>query len=143
MQYTDTMDFIRDSLVPIHGETVATYSGRGGEVYDTDEGWRTVGKERVKREFSTDEGYVDILVCTDSASEGLNLQECGAHGGRVRFQSEPASEVDLGAGGFADSGIADTEHVATVFTTESIDDGRALSVSSAVCIRFCSSRGIN
>ena len=78
-QYTDTMDFIRNSLVSIHGETVATYSGRGGEMYDADEeSWRTVGKERVKREFFTDKGQVDILVCTDSASEGLNLQECGA-----------------------------------------------------------------
>jgi SNF2 family DNA or RNA helicase len=78
-QYTDTMDFIRDRLVSIHGSTVATYSGRGGELYDrADESWTTVGKERVKREFAADEGQVDILVCTDSASEGLNLQECGA-----------------------------------------------------------------
>ncbi|GGL41696.1 hypothetical protein GCM10009037_26630 [Halarchaeum grantii] len=78
-QYTDTMDFIRDRLTSIHGATVATYSGRGGELYDAeDETWTTVGKERVKREFSTDDGRVDILVCTDSASEGLNLQECGA-----------------------------------------------------------------
>ncbi|UHQ98905.1 SNF2-related protein (plasmid) [Natrinema zhouii] len=78
-QYTDTMDFIRKSLVSIHGETVATYSGRGGEIYDSEaEEWMVVGKERVKREFATDEGQVDILVCTDSASEGLNLQECGA-----------------------------------------------------------------
>lgn len=78
-QYTDTMDFIRESLISTHGSTVATYSGRGGELFDRDgETWRTVGKERVKREFSADEGQVDILVCTDSASEGLNLQECGA-----------------------------------------------------------------
>ena len=78
-QYADTMDFIRQSLVSIHGETVATYSGRGGEMYDSDSGsWRHVGKERVKREFAADDGRVDILVCTDSASEGLNLQECGA-----------------------------------------------------------------
>ena len=78
-QYTDTMDFIRNSLTSIHGATVATYSGRGGEMYDRDsEGWTTVGKERVKREFAEDDGEVDILVCTDSASEGLNLQECGA-----------------------------------------------------------------
>jgi len=48
-------------------------------MYDLDsEGWTTVGKERVKREFADDDGQVDILVCTDSASEGLNLQECGA-----------------------------------------------------------------
>lgn len=78
-QYTDTMDFIRDSLVSIHGETVATYSGRGGEMYDSEaDDWLGVGKERVKREFATNDGQVDILVCTDSASEGLNLQECGA-----------------------------------------------------------------
>ena len=78
-QYTDTMDFIRNSLTSIHGATVATYSGRGGEMYDVDSGeWKTVGKERVKREFADDNGQVDILVCTDSASEGLNLQECGA-----------------------------------------------------------------
>jgi len=78
-QYTDTMDFIRDRLVSIHASTVATYSGRGGELYTPDdESWTTVGKERVKREFAADDGQVDILVCTDSASEGLNLQECGA-----------------------------------------------------------------
>jgi SNF2 family DNA or RNA helicase len=78
-QYADTMDFIRNSLTSIHGATVATYSGRGGEMYDVDsEDWKTVGKERVKREFADDDGKVDILVCTDSASEGLNLQECGA-----------------------------------------------------------------
>ncbi len=77
-QYTDTMDFIRESLISIHGETVATYSGRGGEMYDYESGsWVTVGKERVKREFSADDGTVEILICTDSASEGLNLQECG------------------------------------------------------------------
>jgi len=78
-QYADTTDFIRQSLVSIHGETVATYSGRGGEMYDSDSGaWTHVGKERVKREFAADDGRVDILVCTDSAGEGLNFQECGA-----------------------------------------------------------------
>ncbi|MFD1635307.1 helicase-related protein (plasmid) [Haloplanus ruber] len=78
-QYADTMDFIRESLVGLLGSTIATYSGRGGELYDPESGsWKSVGKERVKREFSRDDGQVDILVCTDSASEGLNLQECGA-----------------------------------------------------------------
>ncbi|MFB6176060.1 MAG: helicase-related protein, partial [Halobaculum sp.] len=76
-QYTDTMDFVRDELVSTHGEAVATYSGRGGSVYDAEKGWRSVGKERVKREFASD-GEIDVLVCTDSASEGLNLQTCGA-----------------------------------------------------------------
>jgi len=71
--------FIRDSLVDLLGSTIGTYSGRGGELYDTEsKSWKRVGKERVKREFSRDDGQVDVLVCTDSASEGLNLQECGA-----------------------------------------------------------------
>jgi SNF2 family DNA or RNA helicase len=78
-QYADTMDFIRDRLTAIHSETVASYSGRGGEVYDAStDSWQSVGKERVKRAFAADGGTVEVLVCTDSASEGLNLQECGA-----------------------------------------------------------------
>jgi SNF2 family DNA or RNA helicase len=78
-QYADTMDFVRDRLTSIHGESVASYSGRGGEVYDADkQTWVGVGKEYVKRSFAAENGDVEILVCTDSASEGLNLQKCGA-----------------------------------------------------------------
>ena len=78
-QYKDTMHFVRRQLRWKYGENIACYSGDGGEMYDEDEDtWRNVGKERVKREFSDNDGEVDILVCTDSASEGLNLQECGA-----------------------------------------------------------------
>lgn len=78
-QYKDTMHFIRRELRWRYGENIACYSGDGGEMYDEDgDTWRNVGKERVKREFADDNGNVDILICTDSASEGLNLQECGA-----------------------------------------------------------------
>jgi len=78
-QYKDTMHFVRQQLRWKYGENIACYSGDGGEMYDEDtDAWRNVGKERVKREFSDNNGEVDILVCTDSASEGLNLQECGA-----------------------------------------------------------------
>jgi hypothetical protein len=78
-QYKDTMHFIRRELRWRYGENIACYSGDGGEMYDEDaDAWRNVGKERVKREFADDDGDVDILICTDSASEGLNLQECGA-----------------------------------------------------------------
>jgi hypothetical protein len=78
-QYTDTLDYVRDHLKRTHGENVATYSGRGGEMYDseTDE-WYSVSKEKVKRAFAADNSGVDILVGTEAASEGLNLQECGA-----------------------------------------------------------------
>jgi SNF2 family DNA or RNA helicase len=78
-QYKDTMHFVRRELRWKYGENIACYSGDGGEMYNEDEDtWRNVGKERVKREFADSDGEVDILVCTDSASEGLNLQECGA-----------------------------------------------------------------
>jgi hypothetical protein len=78
-QYKDTMHFVRQQLRWKYAENIACYSGDGGEMYDEDaDTWRNVGKERVKQEFAADDGDVDILVCTDSASEGLNLQECGA-----------------------------------------------------------------
>ena len=68
-QYTDTLEYIADKLTPIH--SVGTYSGDGAKLYK-DGDWQNVGKETIKNEFAGDE--VGILVCTDSASEGLNLQ---------------------------------------------------------------------
>ncbi|MEB3309750.1 MAG: helicase-related protein, partial [Snowella sp.] len=73
-QYTDTMDYVRDTLVQLYGSQVACYSGRGGELYEADQ-WKIVKKEEIKRLFR--EGIVKILLCTKSASEGLNLQTCG------------------------------------------------------------------
>lgn len=68
-QYTDTLEYIANKLTPVH--SVGTYSGDGAQRYQNGE-WQTVGKETIKNEFA--EGDVGILVCTDSASEGLNLQ---------------------------------------------------------------------
>jgi SNF2 family DNA or RNA helicase len=73
-QYTDTMDYLRDFLSSSFGNQVACYSGRGGELYRNGE-WSTVRKEEIKRRFR--EGEVKLLLCTESASEGLNLQTCG------------------------------------------------------------------
>jgi SNF2 family DNA or RNA helicase len=73
-QYTDTMDYLRDSLSQLYGAQVACYSGRGGELYRQGE-WHTVPKEEIKRRFR--DGEIKILLCTESASEGLNLQTCG------------------------------------------------------------------
>ncbi|MBW4537500.1 MAG: DEAD/DEAH box helicase family protein [Pleurocapsa minor HA4230-MV1] len=88
-QYTDTMDYLRENLQKLYGSQVACYSGRGGELYqagrtslDTEatsapvsSEWQTVPKEQIKRQFR--EGDIKILLCTESASEGLNLQTCG------------------------------------------------------------------
>lgn len=83
-QYTDTMDYLRDALKELYGSQVACYSGRGGELLkvNTQQGtgnseptWCIVPKEEIKHKFRQDE--IKILLCTESASEGLNLQNCG------------------------------------------------------------------
>ncbi|MEB3231219.1 MAG: helicase-related protein [Leptolyngbyaceae bacterium] len=73
-QYTDTMDFLRDQLRQLYGTQVSCYSGRGGEMW-RDGQWVVVPKEEIKRRFR--DGEIKILLCTESASEGLNLQTCG------------------------------------------------------------------
>jgi len=73
-QYTDTMDYLRDFLSASFGSLVACYSGRGGELYRGGE-WCAVPKEDIKSRFR--EGELKLLLCTESASEGLNLQTCG------------------------------------------------------------------
>ncbi|MEI6972927.1 MAG: helicase-related protein, partial [bacterium] len=75
-QYTDTMDFLRDTLVTPSNIRIMCYSGRGGEVCDADGRWRTISREEAKRIFR--DGKADILLCTDAAAEGLNFQFCGA-----------------------------------------------------------------
>jgi SNF2 family DNA or RNA helicase len=74
-QYTDTMDYLREKLRDIYGSQVACYSGRGGERWDGTT-WAGTTKEAIKTAFMQGDD-VKILVCTDAASEGLNLQSCG------------------------------------------------------------------
>jgi hypothetical protein len=73
--YTDTMDFLRRQLRETYGNQVACYSGRGGERWDGVT-WVPVTKEEIKNAFLKDE-EIKILLCTEAASEGLNLQTCG------------------------------------------------------------------
>lgn len=74
-QFTDTMDYLRDQLVAV-GNSVMCFSGRGGEVRNTDGTWRLISRDDAKRRFK--EGLAEVLVCTDAAAEGLNFQFCGA-----------------------------------------------------------------
>lgn len=73
-QYTDTMDYLREQLQTVYRGQIACYSGRGGEVWQGMT-WLPVSKEQVKNQFR--DGEIKILLCTESASEGLNLQTCG------------------------------------------------------------------
>jgi hypothetical protein len=52
---------------------IGTYSGKGAEYFDPDSGQMIpVDREEVKERFLR--GQIDVLVCTDAAAEGLNLQ---------------------------------------------------------------------
>lgn len=73
-QYTDTMDYLREQLQTVYRGQIACYSGRGGEIWQGMT-WLPTSKELVKNQFR--EGKIKILLCTESASEGLNLQTCG------------------------------------------------------------------
>jgi SNF2 family DNA or RNA helicase len=72
-QYTDTMDFLREQFRQLYGSQLACYSGRGGELIQDDR-WINIPKEDIKQRFRS--GEIKILLCTESASEGLNLQTC-------------------------------------------------------------------
>jgi len=72
--YADTMEYLRDAIRSA-GVPVASYSGDGGTIR-VDGKWLTVAKEEVTGALGA--GKIRALVCTDAASEGLNLQAAGA-----------------------------------------------------------------
>ena len=73
-RFTDTLDDIVRRLRGIdNGLLIGTYSGQGGRYVDpATREWIGVEREEVKHRFMR--GEIDILVCTDAAAEGLNLQ---------------------------------------------------------------------
>lgn len=73
-QFWDTVqDLVRRFKQVNQKFLIGTYSGRGGQYTDPETG-KLVGTEReeIKKRFLR--GQIDILVCTDAAAEGLNLQ---------------------------------------------------------------------
>jgi hypothetical protein len=75
-QYTDTMEYLRDFLArEMPDVPVASYSGSGGAWRDGSGRWIACSKEEIKRRLKT--GRVRLLVCSDAAGEGLNLQTAG------------------------------------------------------------------
>lgn len=69
------MVYLRDALVGAFGTSVASYSGEGGALR-SDNGWVSASKEVVTKALR--DAAIKVLVCTDAASEGLNLQAAGA-----------------------------------------------------------------
>ena len=74
-EYADTMEYLRDALADHYGRRLGCYSGEGGAVWDG-AAWKSVTKDAITRALRA--GELSVLVCTDAASEGLNLQAAGA-----------------------------------------------------------------
>jgi superfamily II DNA or RNA helicase len=75
-QYADTMDYVRERLLAAGYFKLGCYSGRGGEIYDpVAREWTRVTKAEIKTRFRN--GHIEVLIGTDSMSEGLNLQTSG------------------------------------------------------------------
>lgn len=72
--YTDTLQYLRDALQD-YGRELGCYSGEGGARWNGVE-WKSVTKDEITRDLR--EGKLHVLICTDAASEGLNLQAAGA-----------------------------------------------------------------
>lgn len=73
-QFTDTLDALRDRLVGRYRSELATFTGAGGRVWDEAEGWQPMTRQELVEAVRT--GRVTVLLATDAASEGLNLQAC-------------------------------------------------------------------
>ncbi len=73
--YTDTLEYLRDSLISCYGKSLGCYSGHGGQVWDGQE-WKKVTKDAITKTLH--DGQLRVLICSDAASEGLNLQAAGA-----------------------------------------------------------------
>jgi SNF2 family DNA or RNA helicase len=75
-QFTDTMDYLRELAGNELPElSVASYSGTGGSYRDGSGHWITCSKEEIKRRLRAKQ--VRLLIASDAAAEGLNLQSCG------------------------------------------------------------------
>lgn len=74
-EYSDTMDYLRESLAAHYGRTLGCYSGDGGKHWNGNQ-WDNVTKDAITTMLHA--GGLNVLVCTDAASEGLNLQAAGA-----------------------------------------------------------------
>jgi superfamily II DNA or RNA helicase len=73
-RFYDTLQDIVDRLRAIDPSMlIGTYSGRGGQYVDPKtKALRGIERDEIKHRFLR--GEIDVLVCTDAAAEGLNLQ---------------------------------------------------------------------
>lgn len=74
-EYTDTVEYLRDHLQPHYEKSLGCFTGGGGQRWDG-ERWTACSKADITA--ALDRGELRVLLCSDSASEGLNLQAAAA-----------------------------------------------------------------
>ena len=75
-QYYDTARWIGGCITEqVTGETIAVYAGAGKSGLFRDGEWKSVEREQIKR--AVKERTIRLVVATDAACEGLNLQTLG------------------------------------------------------------------
>lgn len=73
-QFTDTLDALRDRLHHRYRSQLGTFTGDGGKVFRDSDGWVDISKRDLVEAIWA--RAVTVLLATDAASEGLNLQTC-------------------------------------------------------------------
>lgn len=74
-EYADTVDYLASWLMDKYGFALGCYTGDGGRIWDGAP-WKNVPKDAITAMLRG--GRIKVLLCTDAASEGLNLQAAGA-----------------------------------------------------------------
>jgi len=74
-EFTDTVEYLRDHLFARYADSVACYTGDGGTMW-TEGKWQGVSKDTITEHLG--HGDIRVLLCSDAASEGLNLQSASA-----------------------------------------------------------------
>ena len=75
-QFADTLGALRDRLLPAYQAQLATYTGEGARMWRPEEGWVQSSKQELVDAVRS--GRVTVLLATDAASEGINLQACSS-----------------------------------------------------------------
>lgn len=74
-EYVDTLEYLRGLLAPHYGDALGCYTGGGGQLYNGS-AWVPAAKTAITEALEA--GRLRVILCTDAASEGLNLQTAGA-----------------------------------------------------------------
>jgi hypothetical protein len=116
--YTDTVHYVRDFIREFYHSEVGSFTGEGGARWDGNQ-WNRCSKEAITEALRN--GELQVLVCNDAASEGLNLQAASA----VVNYDLPwnPSRVEQRIGRVDRIGQArDTVKVVNLFLEDSVDD---------------------